>query len=247
MKYLILADIHANIHALEKVIKTSRGDYDRIVVLGDIVGYGAYPNECVELLKKVAAKTDVCLKGNHDAAAVGELDFSNFQATAQEAIRWTQKNLKSENATFLKGLLDQARIGDVYYVHGTLTHPLTEYMIYDDVILANFNRLQDGEMIFCGHHHVAHVMQFLGGSDIAVELVTREKEYVLGREHRFIVKTFSVGFPRDGNPMAGWCFFDDEKRLIAFRRVKYNIHAAMRGIEKAGLPAKNAQRLKLGI
>lgn len=246
MKYLILADIHGNFPALKKVLTHAKGKYDRMIVLGDLVGYLAQPNECVHLLRENGAD-QVFILGNHDAACVDLLDYANFTPEAKFAVDWTKEVLTADNRDFLASLPETIVMDGMHLVHGTKTAPVTEYMIHESIIRRNFEMIRPGELIACGHHHVAHLMRSISERDFMADLVIKNKDYKLTTDAKFIIKTFSVGFPRDGHNQAGYCLFDSERRLLSYCRVGYPVAQTIKAIQKAGLPDKMVYRIRNGV
>ena len=237
MKYLVLADIHSNLDALKACLKDASKQYQRILCLGDIVGYGANPNECIELLRK---KNAICLMGNHDAAAVELLGRGWFNPTARKAVEWTASILTEKNKAFLKELPEFFSCKFLFAVHGSPNNPLTEYM--DGKIAEHSLKCVIEDIVLCGHSHIPfkfeehkQVKTMPGNSKIEFE----------GK--RMVLSMPSVGQPRDGNPKTGYALLDFEEKSIEIKRIDYDIESASEKILKAGLPEFLAIRLKKGI
>ena len=237
MKYLVLADVHSNLEALEACLKEAKNQYSRILCLGDVVGYGASPNECTELLRK---KDAICLMGNHDAAAVGLLRKDWFNEEAGRAVEWTAGVLTKENKTFLGELPEFFSCQYLFAVHGSPMDPLMGYM--DGKIAERSLKLVVEDIVLCGHTHVP--FKFEEGKG-AKTLPGNSKIEFSGK--RMVLSMPSVGQPRDRNPRAGHAILDFENRIIEIKRTPYTIEKASEKILGAGLPEFLAKRLQKGI
>jgi predicted phosphodiesterase len=241
MRYGIFADIHSNLEAFEAVTEAyQREMIDAFFCVGDIVGYGANPSECVKCIKKIKA---CCIAGNHDWAAVEKISMGKFNDDAKEAMRWTSTQLNENEKEFLKSLELVNREDDFIFVHGTLHCPEEFNYLIDFSQMVHTLALMDRPICFVGHSHVPRF--FVEGEDGKVK---EQHEFVVNLQvkNRYIVNVGSVGQPRDGNPKASYCIFDLEKRTIEIKRVAYDIKKAQDKILKAGLPVKLASRLALG-
>ncbi|MCS7253774.1 MAG: metallophosphoesterase family protein [Armatimonadota bacterium] len=246
MRYGIISDIHGNLEALERVLEELR-DVDEVICLGDIVGYGANPNECCELIREVCS---VVLMGNHDAAAVGMMDLRWFNPFARDAIKWTMQQLSHENVKFLKSLGSVARVNNLFIaVHGSLREPLEEYILGEDIALASIKRMPSGvRVIFCGHTHIAEAYKWFPRMKVMERISFSSGGSIrISDEAYYIINCGSVGQPRDYNFRASFGIYDVEAREIKVRRLEYDINKAAQKIEEAGLPHTLAQRLFLGM
>lgn len=250
MRLLILSDIHGNRFGLEAVLEAARDQYDALLCLGDVVGYGAHPNECCEMLREAKAE---CLSGNHDAAALGLIDLSWFNDAAATAALWTRRQLTSENATWLRSLPGAREFPDwqLQAVHGSLRQPWEEYIL-DAPTAAATIRLMNCELCFFGHTHrsVAYCVLVEDGDLMWQEFeeaaLPDGGEFELEPEWRFLVNPGSCGQPRDGNPQARYALFDSEARTIKIAAIDYDWNAASRAIYDAGLPGSLGDRLLRG-
>jgi len=241
MKVALLSDIHSNLEAFQAV-QASLAAYqaEEIIFLGDIVGYGADPNECIALLRNLA---DCSIAGNHDFAAVGKTDIQYFNPLAGEAIVWTQNKLGTENARFLSSLpLHVVRHG-FFCVHSTPMHPqLWDYIVTIKDAGVSFDNFT-GPLCFVGHsHHPAIFIEDSSGERSAAS----GSAITLENDNRYIINIGSVGQPRDGNPLASYGLYDTETKKYRLIRVAYDIAAAQQKIVDAGLPLFLAARLALG-
>jgi predicted phosphodiesterase len=240
MPHLILSDLHGNREALEAVLADAKGRYDRIVCLGDVVGYGADPNAMVEWTRENAAAT---VRGNHDKAAVGLDDMETFSPLARASALWTRSVLTPESATYLKRLPR----GPVPYegfdlVHGSPADE-DEYLVVPEDTLA-VRAYLDAQVTFFGHTHVQ------GGfllTPRAVKEISPAGVLQIESKYLYLVNPGSVGQPRDNDPRAAYALYSPEERTVEFRRVAYDIDRAAAKINAAGLPDFLAVRLHAGI
>jgi len=239
MRYAIISDIHGNFDALEAVLRdVDAQKVDRTVCLGDVVGYGAQPRECVAALR---SRNILTIAGNHDYAAIGKTNINYFNAYAKEATLWTRKVCTQEDKDWLKGLSLVEYLEDFTIVHGTLYAPeLFDYILttYDAYLSL---QLLEMPVCFLGHSHVP--INFVWDDMIAFNYDT---EIDLKPGRKMLVNAGSVGQPRDDNPRACYAIYDREARHIALRRIEYDVEAAASKIREAGLPAALGERLKVG-
>jgi diadenosine tetraphosphatase ApaH/serine/threonine PP2A family protein phosphatase len=246
LRYLVLSDIHANLEALETVLAAAPegGTWDRVLVLGDLVGYGADPNgviACVRALNPLAV-----IRGNHDKAACGVDDASAFNHLARQAAEWTYETLTDEHRTWLRELpAGPAVIDDGLEIcHGA---PFDEdAYIFDGRDAARAFETSTRPLCLFGHTHLPVI--FLQSASRFEGTVPEGETYTLPLEPgiRYLVNPGSVGQPRDGDPRAAFAIYDGEKRELALRRVEYPVAEAQQKITAAGLPVSLANRLGLG-
>lgn len=250
MRYLILSDIHANLVALEAVLNAvDRTTIDQIWCLGDVVGYGPDPNECVDRMRELA---HICLVGNHDWAALGKIDISDFNPEARQAILWTQEQLTESSLEFLNGL--EGRKDDVHtdftLAHASPRHPIWEYLLYPSTAAENFPHFSTR---FClvGHTHKPMIFrQEVGQEDMLPQALQPATNIALPIAHaeqvRLIINPGSVGQPRDSDPRASYAIYDDEAGALTFYRLAYDIAETQKRMEAAGLPERLIARLEYG-
>jgi predicted phosphodiesterase len=237
MRYGIISDVHANLPALEEVLRELEG-LDEVIYLGDLVGYGPNPNECIE---RVRERCGVVIRGNHDVAAIGGKDLSWFNEYAREAIVWTSKMLSYENRSYLEGLQERVDLDEWTIVHGSLLDHTDEYILSS--IEANKSlEILERKILFVGHTHVPSIF-YLGG---ARRLLDGEK-IPLERREKAIVNVGSVGQPRDGNPRASFGIVDTEEGEIEIRRISYDITRTQEMMRREGLPRYLIERLSVGV
>jgi diadenosine tetraphosphatase ApaH/serine/threonine PP2A family protein phosphatase len=249
VRILILSDIHSNVEALEACLAAAPA-HDRIVNLGDIVGYGGSPNEVTERSRQLG----LVVRGNHDKACSGVMGIESFNPIAGLAALWTRQTLTPENLEWLKklpqGPLGMEDVPGVHLVHGS---PLDEdeYII---VVRDAYEPLTTTPMplTFFGHTHIQGGFAVDGEQWETLRPVyqTRDKvetvELQLKQSAKYLINPGSVGQPRDGDPRAGFCLFDTEAYKISYTRVPYNIQAAQKHILDAKLPERLAARLADG-
>lgn len=246
MKYLIISDIHSNLESLSAVLaQVKRKKFDRVLVLGDLVGYGANPNQIIDIIKRFKAST--VIRGNHDKVASGLENGDNFNRAAMQSALWTRNKLTAENRSYLTRLPQGPLIvdGDLLVSHGT---PLDEdAYIFSDYDAYEVFQVMDFKLCFFGHTHLPVIYAVSNqrlytfrptGERIKVELVNGFK---------YLINPGSVGQPRDKNPMASYAIYDSENRTITFRRVEYSITKTQGKILRAGLPQSLANRLSIGV
>lgn len=241
MKYAIISDIHGNLEALDTVLaEIEKQKADSIICLGDIVGYGPNPNECVDKIKEV---TEVSLAGNHDYAPLGKLDLSYFNPWARDAIRWTADELSESSIEFLLELPLKLEMNGFTIVHATPEQPAEwNYILTIGDAARNFSEFEN-QVCFVGHSHVPMVVS-----------VDQEGEYLVQKENplkieeglRYIINVGSVGQPRDLNPKASFAIYDHDEKTYQLLRVEYDISQTQSKIRKSGLPEFLAERLELG-
>jgi len=243
MRYLILSDIHGNLAALEAVLEAAGNSYDKVWCLGDIVGYGPFPNESIARLR---AMNPLCVAGNHDWAALGRLDLDEFSNDARYACLWTQKALTQVSQEYLEELPERIVVGEFTLVHGSPRQPIWEYILSPSIARSNFEYF---ETPYClvGHTHVPVVFRqsHQNPNLIEVRLLSEENPLLLG-EDRLLINPGSVGQPRDGDNRAAFAILDDEARTLEYRRVIYPIEVTQKRMQETGLPIRLIARLTYG-
>ena len=244
MKVAVLTDTHANLPALETVLEECAGlDPDEIWFLGDAVGYGAHPNEVVELL---AERCDLLLTGNHDLAALEELDISTFSPDAAEAALWTRENLSDSTRSILTGLAGPSAIREgVGLFHASPRDPIWEYVL-DPGTAGDCMDASESRVGLIGHSHVA--LWFTRRDELSRIAADgapagTELDASIGS---WLINPGSVGQPRDRDPRAAWIELETSTFEVVFHRTPYDIEAAARAITEAGLPPNLADRLGRG-
>jgi diadenosine tetraphosphatase ApaH/serine/threonine PP2A family protein phosphatase len=244
VRVAILTDIHSNLPALEAVLAAiDDAGLERRWCLGDVVGYGAQPDECAKL---VSESCEVSLVGNHDLAITGEISTDVFSASAAAAVEWTRGNSEASTIDYLKGLKPEDTEHEVSLYHASPRDPVWEYVLAVDQARECMEE-QAGRIALIGHSHVALWFsdgpgpsggdgggQAEGGKEIDIS------------EQRWLLNPGSVGQPRDGDPRAAWLELDTDEWKATYRRVDYDIDSAAAAIREAGLPELLADRLYVG-
>ncbi|OKO76673.1 metallophosphoesterase family protein [Bradyrhizobium sp. NAS96.2] len=245
MRLALFADIHANRQAFAACLDAARArGAERLICLGDIVGYGADPEWAVDTVMDLVAKGAIAVRGNHDNA-IGEPSDS-MNADAQAAIDWTRSRLSGEQKAFLAGLPILHEEDNRLYVHSEASDPAKWRYVRDTLDAARSMMATELQITFCGHIHrpglysmssTAKMTSFVPTAGVAVQLLT-------GR--RWLAVLGSVGQPRDGDPAASFAMFDTVSREITYHRVPYDVATAAARIKANGLPLWLADRLPLG-
>ena len=242
MRIAVISDIHSNLHALEAVLTDiEREAPDEIWCLGDVVGYGPKPNECADIVRERAA---VVLVGNHDLAAVGKLDTTDFGPLAAESARWTEDILGEEQARWLRTLEPAAMRDGLELYHGSARDPVWEYVLSEDVAFENL-QLTTAPIVLVGHSHLALALSW-DGVRLDGGLATGGTELETAGA-RWLINPGSVGQPRDSDARAAWLLIDNAIGWAAFRRVPYPIKKTQAEMRAAGLPEDLATRLARGV
>lgn len=233
MRTALISDIHSNLEALSRVLdRIDQLGVDRIVCLGDLVGYGPFPNECVELVRK---RCGAVIKGNHDAGTIEDLPLTHFNNDGRSAIRWTQERISPENADFLRNLPLLQVLDGMTLTHATPVDPASWDYIFSPSDIRKCFKHFTTPLCCIGHTHIPLV----AGED--------GKVHAIQSGRRALINPGSVGQPRDGNPRASFGLFDDATQQFEIIRVTYEIDVTADAIRKAGLPEALAKRLSLGI
>ena len=248
MRLALLSDIHSNLPALEAVLADIEdAGVDESWCLGDVVGYGAQPDECAALVRE---RCSICLVGNHDLAALEQLDISTFSPAAAAAVRWTRERMSRETHDFLASLEPADEGREVGLYHASPRDPVWEYVLWPDQA-AECIRVQGQRVSFIGHSHVAlfFALADAGGGDADEEARGAQAgagtSLEIGRG-RWLINPGSVGQPRDGDPRAAWLELDTDSWRATFHRVAYDIDRAADAIVSTDLPEHLARRLYVG-
>jgi len=241
MRYLVISDIHANFPALDAVLRDSAGEWDRIICLGDIVGYGPYPNECIRELSRLPVSA---VPGNHDWASIGRLDLDYFNVHARAALVWTRDQLDPDSREFLS-LLKPVVMEDIFTLfHGALTGPITDYILDSLDAEENFALLRTPLGLF-GHSHLRFF--FSRGTDgRVVQHPLSERNNLDLLQRQSLLNPGSTGQPREGDPRAAYGLLDTEEGRWLLRRVEYDIPAVQQRMRRYNLPDYLIRRLAEG-
>ncbi|HIE05517.1 MAG TPA: metallophosphoesterase [bacterium (Candidatus Stahlbacteria)] len=234
MRIGIISDIHSNLEALNKVLaEIAKEGVEEVWCLGDVVGYGADPNECVDLVRD---RCRVCIGGNHDWASIGKTDITYFNPVAKAAVLWTKDELTEANIRFLEQLDLEWKDDRFLLVHATPSAPDKWHYLFDRAeYQKEFDHFKE-TVCFIGHSHIP------GFVDDRLKLHYPPLD--LDPKSRYIINVGSVGQPRDGDPRASFAIVDNNR--IELRRVGYDVDKTREKILKAGLPVFLAERLMVG-
>jgi diadenosine tetraphosphatase ApaH/serine/threonine PP2A family protein phosphatase len=240
VRYAILSDIHANLEALTAVLTDAAGVTDAVLCLGDIVGYGADPEACVDL---VGERAQAVVAGNHEYGVIGRMDLGWFNTYARAAVEWTATRLDREHHAWLTSLPLKTEVDDATLVHASPDRPEEwDYLVSAEDGFAAFEAFGT-RLCFVGHsHQPAHWSLGSSGPDHEPGGV----DIPLEAGRRYIVNVGSVGQPRDRDPRAAYAVWDVPARRVVVRRVPYDVTAARRKILAAGLPRMLGDRLSIG-
>jgi predicted phosphodiesterase len=242
MKVAVISDIHANRQALAAVLdEVAASDASELWCLGDLVGYGADPDACVELTRRHAT---ICLAGNHDLAVTGEIPLDEFSRGASVAAQWTQEVIEPGNLEFLAGLRPQSDGSAVGLYHASPRDPVWEYVL--SALLAELCLdEQDHRVCLIGHSHVALSFTRPDGEPATGEPRRAGAELDLA-DGEWLLNPGSVGQPRDGDARAAWMLLDLDDWTASYRRTEYDVAGAAAAIRAARLPDSLAERLEYG-
>ena len=240
VRTLIVSDIHSNLVALDAVVSAAEEEHpiDRVWCLGDIVGYGPWPRETVERVRSLDAMS-IC--GNHDAAAVGRVPLDGFNPYAAEACRWNGARLGADARGYLAGLPETLREDGFTLVHGSPKDPLWDYLFGYAQAVEAWERAVT-EDVLVGHTH----FQFAAEAGRGIDRPGPDGLTAPRSHARLVVNPGSVGQPRDGDPRAAYAVYDDDARVLALKRVRYDVAAVQRAMAEAGLPEPLISRLSVG-
>ena len=242
MQYAILADIHSNLAAFQAVLCDieDRGGFKQIWCLGDVVGYGPEPHDCLELLRGF---DHICVAGNHDLAAAGKIDTMDFNRDAAMATDWTSAKLTDSDRLYLQTLPDMRIEDNFTLVHGSPRDPLWEYLLSS---IAAQSNMAFYTTTFClaGHSHVPVIFELIDGVVKARTFIDNVPLF-LG-ENKLIINPGSVGQPRDGDPRASYILYNTDTNMVCLHRVSYDVKITQRRMESEGLPEYLIVRLAYG-
>jgi len=241
MLYGIISDIHGNLEALEKIL-AQLTMVDKKICLGDVVGYGPNPNECVNLIRKLKIPA---VAGNHDKAVTGELELTWFNRHASDAVLWTKKEISAENLEFLMKLPLILEEDDFYLVHGSLRSPLEEYITSVFDALPTFEKMKK-PLCFVGHFHVPLVVVMKKDGNYDGRVLTDKEEVLVDNYKKVIINVGGVGQPRDGDARACFGIYDTKTRIFTLKRIEYDFTKVQAKMREVGLPLPLIERLQYG-
>jgi diadenosine tetraphosphatase ApaH/serine/threonine PP2A family protein phosphatase len=242
LRTAVVSDVHANLHALEAVLaEVDNGAFDQVWCLGDLVGYGPRPNECVAILQERAA---ICLAGNHDLVVLGKISIATFGGEAGAAAAWTRDVLDEAARAFLATLAPSAVTTGAELFHGSPRDPVWDYVLSEDAARWTF-AATSAPLVLVGHSHIA--LELAGdGTEVRGGQAAAGTTLDLAAARR-LLNPGSVGQPRDGDPRAAWLEIDTAAGHATFRRTEYPIERTQSEMREHGLPEVLAARLEHGI
>ena len=241
MRIAVISDIHGNWHAFESVLADLDKEHvDEVWCLGDLVGYGPQPNRCVEAAR---TRSDACLVGNHDLAAIGRVGLESFHADAAVSAEWTAKTLEDDARAYLETLEPSGERPGAQLFHASPRDPVWEYILDEPAVRAAFEQTT-APLVLVGHSHIPIALKLADGS-LAGGLAHGGSEVELG-DARWLLNPGSVGQPRDLDPRAAYLLLDTDRGRVHFRRVPYDIEQTQAEIREQGLPEALAVRLADG-
>lgn len=244
MRVAILSDIHSNIIAFEAVLADvrARGSVDAVWSLGDVIGYGSRPNECLDLLRSL---DHVSVVGNHDLGAIGRTTLDVFNPDAATCCRWNGEQLSSTNRSYLEDLKPTVVQEDFTLVHASLRDPVWEYLVHEEAAAASFGLLET-KYLLVGHSHLPLTFGSEDGRLIGKQRLSEDETVELG-SRRIILNPGSVGQPRDGDSRAAYAVYDAEARTVSLHRVEYDVQSMQQDMLAFELPPRMAERLAHGL
>ena len=241
MRYGLISDIHGNLEALEAVLETlAKEGVDAYLCMGDIVGYGANPKECIKKVRSIEPK--VLIAGNHEWGTLGLLELDYFSELARQAVIWTKGILNADELEYLGSFKLLAADKKLTLVHGSLEEPEEFNYVFDSNDAGGTFRLLKTQLCFVGHSHVPGIFYFDGKVPGAINDVKAK----IGPGKKYVINIGSIGQPRDGDPRASFAIYDEDKKTVEIKRVAYDIEKAQTKILAAGLPKRLASRLAEG-
>jgi predicted phosphodiesterase len=239
MKYAIIADIHANLEALEVVLADTRDQKcTHYACLGDVVGYNANPKECLDIIRDMGMP---CVKGNHDEYCSVESNLEGFNPHAAEAIHWTRAQLTEEDREWLRNLKYIRMVASFSIVHATLDGPQRWGYVFDRLAAAASFTYQNTSVCFFGHTHVP--VAFIRDSVVRGGTYSKFK---VEPGRKYFINVGSVGQSRDGVAKATYVIYNMDEGIVELRRLDYDIAKTQAKIRAAGLPERLAERLAMG-
>jgi diadenosine tetraphosphatase ApaH/serine/threonine PP2A family protein phosphatase len=245
VRYLIVSDLHANLQALEAVVRHAAGRYDRAVCCGDLIGYGADPNPVVDWVR---GHCDTVVRGNHDRACTGQEDLEWFNPVARAAALWTLDKLSGENAEYVRNLPKGPAFVDGFeLLHGS-PYDEDDYVVAPDDAAEAFAYLES-RVAFFGHTHLqgGFIWNRARVETISPTALDIDRQLMdIEPDEGYLINPGSVGQPRDGDPRAAYALYNTEAGVLSYCRVEYDVESGQRKIRDGGLPPFLAERLSVG-
>jgi diadenosine tetraphosphatase ApaH/serine/threonine PP2A family protein phosphatase len=245
MLIALIADVHANQLALQACLERVQNlAVDRLVFLGDLVGYGPDPREVINTVRSLQERGAIVIKGNHDHAVSGPREQMNDRA--RQAIDWTRKRLSLAEKAYLAELPMTATQDDILYVHADASDPAAWNYVTGPAEARASLEATTATYTFCGHVHVPALYCLSAAGKLTAHRPVSEVSVPVGSHRQWLAVIGSAGQPRDGNPAAAFATFDTNSNILTFRRVPYDVDAQVARVRRAGLPDVLAVRLLVG-
>ncbi len=244
MRATIVTDVHSNLVALEAVLQRAESlqALDQVWSMGDLVGYGPQPSECLTELRRYEFQS---VTGNHDLAVVGGIDTRDFNPAAAASNHWNADRISDEEREYLLGLPRTLILDDISLVHGSLRDPVWEYMYSIEAAIGQFRQMTT-QFSLVGHTHIPLIFSERPDGRAPEYRRLEDDDVVELGERRLIMNPGGVGQPRDGDPRAAFAIYDSDARTVSFHRVAYDIARTQAMMAEAGLPARLISRLTRG-
>lgn len=242
MRIAVFSDVHANLEALQETLAfLEKEKIEKFFIVGDLIGYGANPNECIDLIRQLDCEI---VAGNHDYGVLAKTDINLFNAMAKQAIQWTIRQMSQASLDYLSNLQLVQKKDNWCLVHATLESPASWQYVFDNTDALNQFVCFKEWICFIGHSHLPIIFELQEQNQSVNEI--RATNYRLKDNCRYLINVGSIGQPRDGDNRACFVIWDKEKSELKYVRLEYNIKSAQEKIIKAGLPEFLALRLSLG-
>ncbi|HOL21370.1 MAG TPA: metallophosphoesterase family protein [bacterium] len=245
MRIGIVSDVHGNLEALNSTLLFLNGQIDFLAVLGDTIGYGPDPEECIEIIRTEA---HLVLKGNHEEGIITG-NYSTFKDIARVSLLWTEKNISSGSLIAIKNFREKEEVDDILFVHASISQPLFKYILSEKDAEEEFTIL-DKTLCFIGHTHMPAGYR-KKAEEKRIEIIhpdfSGKMEIERKQGYKYIINVGSTGQPRDGFPFACAAIYDTEKSLFALYRIEYPAEITRKKIIEKGLPSILARRVVQGI
>lgn len=245
MKIGIIGDIHANLESLKETLRFLEEKVEKIIVVGDVIGYGPNPSECIDIIEE---KAEIILMGNHEKGIIDN-DYSRFKKIAEISLKWTKEQLNHEQLERIKNWPEKVEIDDMIFVHGAVSSPFFKYIFRKEDCIEEFTLLNK-KVCFIGHTHIPGGFRKKGGEEKIEQLYcdfSGKLEVSLENNYFYIINVGSVGQPRDGFPFSCVSIYDTEIKKFNLYRIEYPCEITAKKIIEKKLPSTLAERIKRGI
>ncbi len=245
MIYAVLSDIHGNFEAFSVVLDyLNSKNISNYIICGDIIGYGPQPEECIKAVREIENKAKIVL-GNHDAVIAGKMDIKWFNEYAKKAIEITLKLADNDTLNWFSSIAEKIELNDIFIVHGSPKSPLKEYLLSEHQYNTNLEIVKNFRVVFYGHTHIPMVF-YKEGDKVLGDFIDPFEKIRINETSTFFINPGSVGQPRDGNSMASFGLYDDERKVFELVRVPYDVKKVQKIMKDMEFPQLLIDRLELG-